>query len=315
MFAGIFTGMTQTVLFNPLDRALYKATMSRRPLLDARNWPWPPLAGLRAALLQRTVSGAVYFPLERSFSEKLRAQISSDWLAPFVAGQLTGACTGLMTNVFSLAVYYTWRMSPQEQSKVISLPQAIRGLIARGGARMLLVGVAPTVARDCAFGGIFTGLRHPLRAWYCDERGSVTCLQKFAIDFFAAFVATVPAGPLNYTRTVQFHAAAGIGPETEGVKELVPSMRQVLYELRDRVVAERTWKGSIQVWNQHVRLGWGSLRMSLGMAVGSSIFTAVEKLPLVLSPANYPAANAIGGWFRDRPCTMVVEMDAALFGS
>jgi len=85
---------------------------------------------------------------------------------------------------------------------------------------------------------------------------------------FAAVLATVASGPFNFARSVKYATPAN---------ERAPSTLQVLRNLWRETVAQ---KGMWQRWcyaQQRLRIGWGTARVGVGMAMGQQLFDWAKK--------------------------------------
>ena len=120
-------GIGRAGLFNPWDRALYLSVKERRPFLHHENWR-QPYQGFLQAIVVRTLSAGLYFPLEDMFlpivSKTFGASSSSNiddsddlqiegkythnFLSVFIAGNIAGALNGVILNPINAIKYHTW---------------------------------------------------------------------------------------------------------------------------------------------------------------------------------------------------------------
>jgi hypothetical protein len=230
---GLVSGLSQTFIFNTYDRALYHSIANRRPFLDPANWKGNPFRGVSPSFLQRAFSSGLYFPLEDIF----RTTISSNYA---VAGVLVGLVGGIFTTPFNCVKYSMWSRGN------VSMLTAASDLLREGGARRLMRGTLPTLYRDMTFGISYSFLRHQA------DNG-------FGINVLAAFVATAVSSPFNYARMRVY------SPDP-GPKQTLTIIRELWREACDLKT------GRLRFVYNRLNVGWGALRVSLGMGIGSQIY-------------------------------------------
>lgn len=183
---GLLGGVTQAGLFNPWDRALYLSVKNERPFLAAENFN-RPYQGFWQAIIQRTCSTGLYFPLEDLFMHLCVDVAGEGFLGAFLAGNLAGAINGIMLNPASAVKYQTWG---NERS---SFYETARLMWRDGGIRPFLKGTVPTILRDLTFGGIYSLLRNRLHLFFKEHHAPGTPRTRteiFVVNFVAAGVAT-----------------------------------------------------------------------------------------------------------------------------
>ena len=95
---------------------------------------------------------------------------------------------------------------------------------------------------------------------------SVTRKKKGSLvnDLIAGTVATILSGPLNYVRNIHYATDPSIKPD---------SSMKILRDLVLRTMRENhNWFSRIHYLQQTLRIGWGTLRVGCGMAVGSYLY-------------------------------------------
>jgi hypothetical protein len=250
---GLVSGLSQSFLFNSYDRALYHSIVKSRPFLDRANWKGHPLSGVSPSFLQRAVSSGLYFPLEDIF----RRNVSSSYA---VDGLLVGLVGGIFTTPFNAVKYAMWSGTSgnkvenfAKKSMSPKMVDTTMSLIREGGVSRLMRGVVPTLYRDVTFGLTFSVLRHE------GDNG-------FANNVLAAFVATAISSPFNYARMKIY------SPETVGQP---PSTHDILKDLWQNTIRDqRGVLGSIYQIFRKFNIGWGALRVGLGMGIGSQIYNS-----------------------------------------
>ena len=172
---GMLGGIGQAGIFNPWDRALYLSVKERRPFLHRENWR-QPYQGFLQAIVVRTLSAGLYFPLEDMFlpivSKALGTQSVNDYsredseegiiekkyshnfLSVFIAGNLAGAINGVILNPINAIKYHTWGHDKYHFSKTAV------NMWKHGGITPFLKGTQATIYRDLVFGGLYSLLRN-----------------------------------------------------------------------------------------------------------------------------------------------------------
>ena len=102
--AGALSGLTQTLIFNPWDRALYLSVKDDRVFLDRRNWR-EPFRGCTQAVGHRTCTTGLWWPLLDVMLPPARmvAGPGREPLAQLLAGNGAGVVNGLVLNWISAA--------------------------------------------------------------------------------------------------------------------------------------------------------------------------------------------------------------------
>lgn len=106
---GLISGLLQAGVFNPWDRALYLSVMYHRPFLRKENF-LNPMQGVMQTIVQRAISGGLYFPLEEIYEEIINKHLDENNFSDsinvqryvhFVAGIMAGSTNGLILNPFT----------------------------------------------------------------------------------------------------------------------------------------------------------------------------------------------------------------------
>ena len=123
--------------------------------------PAIPNAMCWQALVHRTISGGLYFPLNdllrEPYSRLIQPQTDFETLKVHtLAGNTAGALNGLILNPLTAVKYQCWG---HEKS---SFWDTAARMARKGGASPFLNGIVPTVARDAIFGGFFAGIKFKL---------------------------------------------------------------------------------------------------------------------------------------------------------
>jgi hypothetical protein len=260
-FCGLFAGVLQAGLFNPLDRALYLSVKNHVPFLTVDNFH-NPYQGFSQSIFGRALSGGLYFPLEHYFSSLVPPN-TGPW-ANFLAGTGAGMMNALLLNPITAVKYQTWtRTTPTTM-----LQEAQIMWKDSGGIRPFTRGLIPTICRDVVFGGCYTLLRleFQFHGWVSadtDEQHNTAWIG----NMVAAGLATILSGPWNLARTIQYGA---IGPN-----QAPPTITTVFRQLYMEVSSQPTLLRRISYLQARLRIGWGTARVAVGMAFGQYVY---EKL-------------------------------------
>jgi hypothetical protein len=234
------SGLSQSAIFNAYDRALYHAIVNRRSFLDPVNWKGNPFKGVSPSFIQRSVSAGLYFPLEDLF----RTYISSSYA---VDGVLVGVTGAIFTTPFNSVKYAMW------SSGSSSMIDTTRELYNRGGIPRLMVGAIPTLYRDMSFGFVYSVLRHK------GDNG-------FVNNVLAAFLATAVSSPFNYARMRIY----GSVDKSSHLPPTISVLADLKSEIETKHPSSRIQQAKLLF--RTLNVGWGALRVGLGMGVGSQIY-------------------------------------------
>jgi hypothetical protein len=274
VYCGLVSGVLQAGVFSPWDRALYLALIHDRSFLDINNFrnPW---AGVLTNLVQRTLSGGLYFPLEDIFRGLLGDVLPEDSSAvKFIAGMLAGGTNGIVLNPASTVRYRMWG-APQDLHHRGFLDTA-RAMHSEAGLRVFLTGTVATLYRDLLFGGVYGYLRFALAASAATRVRTesdigplslVTSSQRYVINMFSACTATFLSSPLNYVRNMQYAAPPGLRPRAG----------PLLLELWAEAQRQGGVHGTASFLQRRLRLGWGTARVGVGMAFSEQIYSRCAK--------------------------------------
>ena len=281
MTAGTFAGVLTAGIFNPVDRALYLSVIRCRPFLSRRNWS-NPFHGAANALLHRTISGGLYFAVYDILKEPVGTHIDRLGFAgsekgsifkSFITGNLAGFFNGVVLNPIAAVKYAAWGSDTSS-----GLGRYAISLWRKGRHKPFIAGVRPTICRDMIFGGGYSSLRFVL----ANNLKDVAQLTSFASStqkmraenliplisqFLAAAFATSISSPLNYWRNVQFNTVPG--------QEAI-TFKQCMKDLVNEIRVIPDYGGKVRHLGIKFRIGWGTLRVGLGMALGQQLFDSIS---------------------------------------
>ena len=264
--AALLSGGVQAIIFNPIDRALYLRVFHKRSLFHRENWT-NPLQGFANAALHRILCSGTYLVWQDTFSSvEMDLYFSSNLQERLFVGILAGSCNGLCLNSLQLLKYRMWTDGEN------SVSACLRALYSQGGSGIFFRGIGISIARDMIFGVTYEGLRGQRRPPPTSSPHALSLekLGNFAKDWGAASVACVLSSPLNYCRNISYGAPPNSCP--------VRPFQLVKFMLMDAARGPSL----ISSWNRvntKLNVGWGSLRVGAGMALGQFSF---ETFKLIL---------------------------------
>ncbi|WP_133128476.1 hypothetical protein [Legionella nagasakiensis] len=262
--SGLIAGVSNSGLFNPWDRALYLSVKYNRPFLSIQNFK-SPYQGFSQALVQRAFLGGIYYVAQGELNTYLlpylRHNLSiSQTLSQFYVGMLAGSIGGVSTNSISAIKYHTWG---QENA---SFRSSIREMWTLGGFKPFLKGTTATMTRDMVFGSTYEMLRSFMNTSAKEDKttGSTPSCLEFIYNAGAAGVATIASSPFNYVRNIQYAMPPNRKP---------PSMHEALTNVwNESKNTRQPLLSRLSFFQQQFRIGWGTARVAVGMAVGQKLF-------------------------------------------
>lgn len=249
---GFLSGGIVTGVLNPYDRALFLSLMHKRPFIHKQNFK-NPYHGISQTLIQRSLSTGLYFPLEDYFLRKTESHFSREQnnLRLLIAGNLAGVLNGLVLNPLSYIKYQCWGRNNYSFFSQASL------MYKNAGPFVFLRGTLATCLRDGLFGATYSYTRNINEK----EKG-------FKRDVLAAALGTIISSPLNYFRNIQFH---------KNTLKTCPTMRNIFQRLCYEIRQEKSIIEKLKVIQHRLRIGWGTLRVAIGMGFGSKLYSLCHK--------------------------------------
>lgn len=276
---GITAGILQAGLFNPFDRALYLSITNEVPFLRAENFR-NPYNGFMQSVGHRALSSGLYYPLEHFFCELLLSSHADSGeynnhhqqqpattsyiqlhpaFANFLAGTLAGSTNALIVNPITAIKYKSWSREVNQGMLKESME-----MFRKGGLRPFGNGLVPTVLRDLCFGGTYTFLRLELQYLL-----QLTPEQQWAANMASAAMATVVSAPFNLVRNVQYATRS---------REKADSISKILKDfVKEAQNHETAWQRARYIQNR-LRIGWGTVRVAVGMAFGHFMYDSLMGL-------------------------------------
>lgn len=264
VISGIVAGISCAALLNPWDRALYLSVKNKRAFLSFANFS-RPYQGVFQAVSQRAFVGSIYFIMQggvgaRMYSYLHKEQALSEVLTQCCIGAVSGSVNALLTNPVSAVKYHTWGQDR------LTFFLSVRHMAHKGGWRAFRKGTAATLGRDMTFGSTYEVLRHLLHDTDANPKEAKNNVLYNAI---AAGVGTVVSGPFNYARTI--HYATPVHEQPQSIWNI---MRHLLIESKKHEPSTYERFGFFQ---RNLCLGWGTLRVAVGVALGQAIFDCCQR--------------------------------------
>lgn len=238
---GIITGCASTIIFNPIDRALYLMVKDGIPIYSKQAWK-SPYSGVHQALYSRIVGYGLYFPIYDLYEKKSQTHMQA------YASVLTGITTTLFNHPINVIKMNNWNNSITSTS-LVSLA---RNLKQKYGLSIFLFGIQYTLLRDISFSFVFFKLSND--KYFSNNR--------VANDFISSLVATIIASPINYYRNALFFSFQEKKTFKTLTKELVADIR-----------TNQTFISKVYyIVHNKLNVGFGTLRVGAGMAFAKYIY-------------------------------------------
>mmetsp|Transcript_59845 Transcript_59845/g.131325 ORF Transcript_59845/g.131325 Transcript_59845/m.131325 type:complete len:275 (+) Transcript_59845:126-950(+) len=259
---GLIAGLVVTGVLNPWDRALYLSIIRCTPFLARENWR-TPYQGVLQTLVQRSVSSGLYFPLEEKCSRALGSHA--------LGGQLAGIVNALLLNPIALVKHQSWG---SEHYNVSFARTALR-LYRDAGPLVFFRGAIGASMRDGTFGLCFS-MRH---VWRQPDDGVAT---SFAISLLCAAVGTTLSSPFNYVRNLAYAAESSASMESPRAK--MDFWRCSMEELFGQAAKQASPLASMRHLQDRLRIGWGTTRVAVGMALTDQIYKICSRFLMPKPP-------------------------------
>lgn len=277
IYAGFFSGIVIAGLFNPWDRALYLSVKNATPFLYSGHFS-NPYQGFSQAILQRTFSCGLYYILQDNAQRWLaRTQFDETTRgAQMLVGLSAGAINGSLLNQLATVKHQSWG---KEGAKFLETAFL---MYRRGGIRPFFKGNLATTQRDTIFGVVYETGRHSLKQYVLNrqDQSPLALPISIACDCTAAAFGTIMSSPLNYVRNMKYASSASCkAPSTR--KILVSLWKQALRHHKEGLAkGDPPLKALCRGFGylqDRLRIGWGTARVAVGMALGQTLFDATKR--------------------------------------
>lgn len=254
---GVCTGLIQTCIFNPIDRALYLHIKDNNKFLSKSNWT-SPYHGVFNALGNRVIQYGFYYNIVDYYLGIFKDHhwFSNNHIQSICAGVATGITTAVLLNPVSCVKYHAWGTDHK-------LGYVARDMYKTSGLHSFSRGLGTTALRDALFSSMYL-----LGKRFLDEKFPDSSL-KFMGNVIISCLATIITSPINYIRNIKYASGyISSNPSySEVMKQLV--LNQDVYQgKRDTYKVIRYYFGKFAV-------GWGTLRVGVGIALGQYIYDSL----------------------------------------
>lgn len=163
-------------------------------------------------------------------------------------------------NPLSAIKYQYWGKNECEQNFITTA----KSMFAKGKFRPFFVGTSATIIRDLLFGGTFAILRHEIL--YINDKEHIPSI--FFVNLISGCFATVISSPMNYVRNMHYATS----PDKKAISTL-----ETLDSLYQKSKSSKNLIGRFLFLQRQLRIGWGTLRVGCGMALGAQIYARCTK--------------------------------------
>lgn len=310
----LLSGAVQAALFNPYDRALYvRVKYRRKKFLDWRNFDRPFQGFLNASFYRTTVSGGYFLwqdivriAIERFFPARFHDASSPQFNGALI-GLLAGSLNGFLLNPLQIVKFRMWNSG--SSAEAMNFWRTARQLFREGGSHIFFRGCLTTVVRDCVFGVTYESVRRmnygdivfsPPNEKSAGEQQAARCDKASLLsNMSAALCASILSSPFNFVRSVVYSTAPGATPVNAvflyralanqlkfvyrfgesyvDLASMTPDKR-IYVAAHHRIVPRQYYPKAAWAWfNSRLNIGWGSLRIGLGMGMSQNLFYFFQK--------------------------------------
>lgn len=254
---GILSGLINVIIFNPFDRALNLATKNHTTIFITNYWkPNMIYQGIHHGLLQRTISYGLWYPLVDVVNDKLNTvgNLSNFIDNQILASTLASGLIGLTISPISSVKQQYWNENKQH-----GIIKFVKSMYKIGGVNGFLRGSIITVWRDMIFGFVlgYLSFTHNTK-------------KKFMLDAIFATCATAVASPFNYIRVMKYNSECN-------VKTSSYTIFKNLIKIVNEECPSGFTKRIIYMFGTKFNVGWGSIRVGLGMALSRQLHELSKK--------------------------------------
>ena len=143
-------------------------------------------------------------------------------------------------------------------------------MLLQGGSQAFARGIHLTLLRDIVWGGTYATLRNwlPIVLHGNSDTKTAMNIEPSVASFFANMVAggcgTILSSPLNYARNLRYG---------HNVARMANSLPEIFGDLKRDVIQYREGNRIIFLLGR-LAIGWGTMRVALGMAFSSQLYLA-----------------------------------------
>lgn len=265
--SGLFTGILCSGFFNPWDRALYLSVKNNNSFLSQVNFK-SPYQGFSQSMVQRSFTSSIYYVMQGEMKANIYPYLHDqlnlgNTITQFSIGMLAGSISGALTNSISAVKYHTWG------KESLSFTSSVLEMWTQGGFKAFIKGTVATINRDIVFGSTYEVLRHSLSTGLSIKDPKEQAVLNFIYNGVAGGVATILSSPFNYVRIIQYATSPN---------HKAPATMDTLSQLwkQSKNHSEKSF-GKCRFFQEQFKMGWGTARVAVGMAVGQKIFDMTQE--------------------------------------
>lgn len=281
--SSLFQGVLSTGIFSPFDRALYRAQVHNRPFWIRANFI-SPYQGCYQAMALRCLTGSTYYIAQDEGRRWLAPILTQQWSFPTLFANLSvgfyaGTINGIVRHPPDAVKYLAWG---HNEARLIPTANAMWQF---NGLKSFTCGMPSTIGRDSLFGIVYEMTRYGLQHLYKKYDPDTSSIQQcnfltleFINNTISGFIATLAASPLNYARNMQLHFLREM-LDGSIPKQSIPRTRTLLSDLNhESKIKGKTTLNRASFFARRLKMGEGTLRSGIGMAMGQFLFGQLKEV-------------------------------------
>lgn len=238
--AALITGAFTSTLFNPFDHALFLSMIHNREFLLKENF-LHPFKGYKQAIFHRIVSNSFYFLLQEEVKRHILKETSTR--STMISGAIVGGINGATGHFLSAVKLAMWSLPGPNHT----FRSTFQCMVQTHGLAFFKRALHITVLRDVKFGVIY-------------ELGRFHGGNHFSTNIITAGLASIIVSPWNYVKVMKFsHDYSPHDPRFQS-KEILKNLFIDLFQHPRQTLLQK------------LCLGFGTLRVALGMSLGQICF-------------------------------------------
>lgn len=253
LMAGLMSGITIAILFNPIDKAQYTGFKNNISFYNFRNFD-KPFSGTFNSCTTKIISNGLYFSCIDMIHDRLKKSPMTPFQQQFIAYNLAGSICSVVSNPLSVIKYRNW-------DKHYSTWRMSQELYQQGGWRVFSKGIEYRLMRDITFSSIYA-ISH-----YYGHRQWGDGATSFLVDNVAIATATTLSAPFNFAMNYTY-AMKPYHPH--------PTMGHIGQVFQTELAKVGFWKmnswNRVQYLGKRFQLGVGNFRVSLGITLGHRFY-------------------------------------------
>lgn len=246
---GSIGGLANVILFNPIDRAMYKSVSNHTSLFLIDHWKHP-FQGVSNAIFQRILSYGLYYPIYEIFENNTKKYVTNKKHYTFLSSIMTSCFIEFVTSPISAIKLTNWNTNHKKQ--LLSLGKK---MYSEAGLYAFTRGTVVTVKRGLIWGGTFGFLSLN----YNDEK-------LIQYDIIYCMFATLLSSYHNYVRCIIYKSPL------DNTKKIKDINRELLEEIKIKCKDMNTLQKIKFVLNNKFCVGFGTFRVALGMSISRQIY-------------------------------------------